>query len=156
MPFPTATAQPMNKLALLPALMVTATLQAEIYRWVDENGVTVYSKMPPREGSADTVKTPPAPSTPPEAAQRRLETEMQQLEDYREARALAAEKKRKEQLNIQLFEDNCRIAKDNLDNLIAAARRLVRMPDGSYVRLTEEERQRRMGVARNNIDEFCR
>ena len=40
----------MNKIALLLALMVTTTAQAEIYRWLDENGVTVYSEMPPPDG----------------------------------------------------------------------------------------------------------
>ncbi len=146
----------MNKLALLLALMTTATVQGEIYRWVDENGVTVYSEVPPPDGEADMVKTAPAPSINPEESQRQLDADMQKLEDNQEDKALAAEKKQEQELNKQVYEENCRIAKDNLNNLIPAARRLVQMPDGSYVRLTEEERQQRMDEARKNIDEFCK
>ena len=146
----------MKKLALLLALMVTATAQAEIYRWVDENGVTVYSEIPPPDGEADTVKTAPAPSETPEETQQQLEADMQKLEDYREDKELAAERKQKEELSKQLDEENCRNAKTNLDNLIVAAQRLVRMPDGNYVRLTEEQRQQRMEEARKNIDEYCK
>jgi len=146
----------MKKLALLLALLVTATAQAEIYRWVDENGVTVYSEIPPPDGAADTVKTAPAPSETPKETQQQLEADMQKLEDYREDKELAAERKQKEELSKQLDEENCRNAKTNLDNLIAAAQRLVRMPDGNYVRLTEEQRQQRMEDARKNIDEYCK
>lgn len=146
----------MNKLALLLALMVSAMAQAEIYRWVDENGVTIYSEVPPPDGEADRVKIAPAPSTTPEEAQRPLKAEMQTLEDYREDRQLASQKRQKEELDRQLHEENCRNAKDNLENLITASRRLVQMPDGSYVRLTEQERQQRMDEARKHIDEFCK
>jgi hypothetical protein len=146
----------MKKLALLLALMATATAQAEIYRWVDENGVTVYSEMPPPDGEADRVKTAPAPSETPEAMQQQQEAEMQKLEDYREDKELAAEKKQQGQLSKQIDEENCRNAKDNLDKLIAAAKRLVRMPDGNYVRLTEEQRQKHMEEARKIIDEYCK
>ena len=146
----------MKKLALLLALMVTATAQAEIYRWVDENGVTVYSEMPPPDGEADRVKTAPAPSETPEETQQQLEADMQKLEDYREDKELAAERKQKEELSKQIDEENCRNAKDNLDKLIAASQRLLQMPDGNYVRLTEEQRQQRMEDARKNIDEYCK
>ena len=146
----------MNKIALLLALMVTTTTQAEIYRWVDENGVTVYSEMPPPDGEADRVKTAPAPPETPEAMQQQQEAEMQKLEDYLEDKELAAEKKQKGQLSKQIDEENCRNAKDNLDKLIAASQRLLQMPDGNYVRLTEEQRQQRMEEARKFIDENCK
>ena len=145
----------MNKLALLLALLVSAAVQAEIYRWVDENGVTIYSQTPPPDSEAKRIKTSPAP-TGAENSQRQLEEEMQKLEDYREDKALAEEKRQKEERERQLNEENCRKARSNLDNLTALSRRLLKMPDGSYQRLTEEQRQQKMEEARKMIEKYCK
>ena len=37
-----------------------------------------------------------------------------------------------------------------------AIKRLVKMPDGSYQRLTEEQRQQKMAEAQKMIDKYCK
>ena len=145
-----------NRSLLLFALFFVAGARAEIYRWVDENGVTVYSRRPPANAEAQTVKEPPPPAADPEAAQQELDGELQQMDDYLEDREMVQEQRGKEKATKQLSAANCRKARDNLENLDAASRRLIRMPDGSYVRLTEEQRQEYMVKARTGIEEFCK
>ncbi len=78
-------------------LLISAPLAAKTYRWVDENGVTVYSQKPPPAGPVIEIKPPPPPAISPEEAQRKLDAQKQRLEDLREDRALenkAASEKR--------------------------------------------------------------
>mgnify|MGYP001061073417 CR=1 FL=1 len=145
----------MNKLPLLLALLAGTTAQAEIYRWVDENGVTQFSSSPPPEGEAEQVKINPPPKTDLNV-RKQLEADMQELEDEREDRELAERKQQEEEKKRELAETNCRNAKSNLENLTVATQRLLKMPDGSYQRLTEEQRQEKLQEARKTIDEYCK
>jgi hypothetical protein len=51
-------------IALLALLMAAAGAQSEIYKWVDEDGVTHYSQQPPPGGEARVIQ--PGISAPPE------------------------------------------------------------------------------------------
>lgn len=42
-------------LFLLPALLVLAPAHAEVYRWVDDDGVTHYSAYPPPDSDAELI-----------------------------------------------------------------------------------------------------
>ncbi len=141
---------------LLSALLVTVPALAGIYRWVDENGQTVYSQTPPPDRNADKIRLALPPSGNPEEAQRRLEEQLQRKDDYLEDRELARDKRKEQQAQQDMRESNCAIARKNHANLVAAARRLVKMPDGKYQRLTEEERQIMLQKAQANIDKNCR
>jgi len=146
----------MNLRILSTCLLISTGVQAEAYRWVDENGVTVYSQTPPPDAPTEIIKSPPPPAEDPDAAQGHLDAEMQRLEDYREDKALAAEKANKAAEIAHIKEENCRKAKANLENLTVARQRLARQPDGSYLPIDENERQAKMEQERRNIDENCK
>ena len=80
---------------------------------------------------------------------------MQELEDYREDQALAAEKAQQAAEKKRIMEENCRRAKANLENLTIVRHRLARQPDGTYVPIDANERQARMEQARRDIAENC-
>ena len=131
-----------------------ATAQAATYRWVNEQGVTVYSQTPPPSGQATVIPPPPPPATgapirPP------IEEQLKQIEaqkaerQQREAKA-ADEKKRQ-----TIMDANCRNARHNLEVLEGPARRRFAENGGEYQRLTEEERQKRIELAKENIKQFC-
>ncbi len=141
---------------LLSVLLTTVPAQADIYRWVDENGHTTYSQTPPPDRNADKIRPPPAPSESPEQARMRLEEQLQRKDDYLEDRELAKDKRRKQQAEQDMRESNCATARKNHANLVAAARRLVKMPDGEYRRLTEEDRQKLLRKAQADINDNCR
>ncbi len=147
---------PMKSLLPLIMLLCTLTAQAAMYRWVDENGVTQYSQTPPPAQDADKLKPPPPPAESPQEARRRLDLQLQQIDDRREDRELADEERRRKEEERRIARKNCDSARTNLENLQSASRRLVRMHDGSYKRLTEEERQERMQKAREQIETNCK
>jgi hypothetical protein len=123
---------------------------------VDETGVTVYSQTPPIEGEAERIKPHAAPGRSPKPAQERLDSMRKQVDDHLEAKEEAAQRRRQEEAETQAKQTNCQTARANLTSLEAAAGRLIRMPDGSYTRLTEDERQQQMAEARRMIAEQCR
>jgi hypothetical protein len=126
-----------------------------MYRWVDEHGVTVYSQSPPPEGEARQIRPPPPPAESPEAIQHNLTEQLQRLHDAREDREVADQARRQQQERQELKRRNCAAARANLTNLERLGGGLLQLPDGQYVRLTEEERQTRMTEARQQISENC-
>jgi len=133
---------------------------AEVYRWVDANGVVTYSQQKPNNTNSIPVTTA---GTPPSAliaqenarvAQESLKTELtekqQQLIDLqtREANRIAAETALRDSL--------CESSTKRLAKLTEKDRVRVQNPDGSLRILAEEERQERITSARDKIDENCK
>jgi hypothetical protein len=139
----------------LVTLWLSAASHAGLYRWVDENGITQYSQTPPPDGQADRLKPPPPPAEDPQAARRRLDQQLQQVDDRLEDRELAAQEKQRQDQERRARESNCQAARANLETLGGPTNRVMLMPDGSYKRLTEEERQKLMDEARQQISENC-
>jgi hypothetical protein len=140
----------------LTALCWLAPALGKTYRWVDENGVTVYSQSPPPEGTTATeVQPPPPPATPSDEAWQKLNQQRLKLQDAREDRELELEKKRKQQAEEEKRRKNCEIARKNLERLEGPPIRLMRTPSGDYQPMTEEERQAKREEARAQVKEYC-
>ncbi len=148
------------KLPILFSLIILAGLatgsQAAMYKWVDENGQTVYSQTPPASGQSTRIKPPPPPAETPEEARQRLNQRLQRFEDKAEDKELASQKEAKEEDMTEVYKSNCAAAQNNLFFLESNPRKLVGQPDGSYVRITEEERQQKMQEAREQVEKFCK
>jgi len=146
----------MKLLILSVSMMFLLPCQADVYRWVDENGVVVFSQTPPQEGEAEKFKTRGARA--PEqaaAARKRIADQQQQVDDYLEDKELATEKQAREKELKEAMARNCEAARRNLAGLEASRNRLTRMPDGSVVRLTEEQRQEKINQSKAQIKEYC-
>ncbi len=138
---------------LLPLLM-----GADVYRWVDENGVVNYTQTKPRgvdavqlQTSGRAVRSAP---TPPAAAeteqpagisteQRRLLREMQN--DERDRRQHVAKVK----------QENCATARETLETLTIRGRVRIRDDNGEVRVVPEEERQKRIAEAQQAVLEHC-
>jgi len=138
------------------ALLVCPPLAAKTYRWVDENGVTVYSQKPPPAGPVTEIKPPPPPAISPEEAQRRLDAQKQRIEDYREDQALEKKAASKKKAESERLKRNCEAAKRNLAGLIARPHARRRGADGEYRYITEEARQKKMQEEKEHIQENCK
>jgi len=128
-----------------------------MYRWVDEHGVIVYSQTPPASGDAVQIKPHPGPrASDQEAAQERLEsvTGKPSAPDDRQTPG-GEDKKQKAQENARRAE-NCSAARQNLETLKNLGNRLVRMPDGRYVRLSEDQVETKINEAQQQIDSNCK
>jgi len=142
------------------ALFISAPLIAKSYRWVDENGVTVYSQKPPPSGAATEIKPPPPPAISPEEAQRKLDAQRQMLEDLKEDRELKKKEATEQKEVSKRQKSNCEAAQKNLATLTsrphARARARQKGPDGEYRYITKEARQEKITAAKKQVQENCK
>lgn len=142
------------------ALCTCATVSPAMYRWVDENGVTVYSQTPPPSGNAVTItKQPPFSAddstATPERIKKRREQALDEGEARKEAEAAQAQKVKKAE-NDGRRAANCEAARANLEKLRTLGRRRVRTPDGKVLRLSGEQVRTRIEKARIQIEDYCK
>ncbi|MEJ2132291.1 MAG: DUF4124 domain-containing protein [Gammaproteobacteria bacterium] len=150
---------------LLPLILVLPfLLGAEVYRWVDDEGVVHYSERPERNTAPERISvtsgggarrvTPSTSHTsfddPEPADEPTLNPQQQALQD---------ELNQQEQTRLQDIAkaraENCRVAKERFDNLTQYARIRIRGDDGEYRILSEEERVAEINQAKADVVEFC-
>ena len=136
-------------------LLMLSNAEAGMYRWVDDNGVTVYSQTPPASGNATEVKVQtgtPTPAAAPAAAAQPTTTDQKA-----DQTAAAPSGPTKEELaeSEKIRKENCEAARHNLDIYQNLGRKMIKTPDGLYKRPNEEERQAMIKEAQEAIKEFC-
>ena len=134
-----------------------AGVEAEVYRWVDENGVTIYSQTPPPgQVEADTITTPPPPSADSNETWENLNRQWQEMQDREDARKDQEEQAAKDQASQEARRRNCEAARHNLDGLAEGRFRMrIKEPDGGYRVLPAEERQAKIEKAQEMIRKNC-
>lgn len=135
---------------------LAAPLQAdEIYKWVDEEGVTQYSQQPPPSGDAARVGVDKRPAEELERERQEMEETGERLKAQREERREAEQEARKEAGEREEREKRCADLRSSLKKLTENRRLLVPDGDGDVRRLPEEERQERVAERRRQIEEEC-
>ena len=136
-------------------LVLSAPLQAdEIYKWVDEEGVTHYLQQPPPSGDAARIGV----DSPPEEElerERLVEATGERLEARREERREAERQARTNAAEREQREQRCADLRASLGKLTENRRLLVPDGEGNVRRLPEEERQERVAERRRQIEEQC-
>lgn len=151
--------------ACLVVLAVPLLLGADVYRWVDENGVVNYTQLKPEGVPAERVSaatgqrvTAPQAETPatanadtrrPGAGEQLTDEQQQMLEDLH-----AAEEARQREV-ARIRQANCEQARALLERLTSRGRIRVQGPDGVERVLPEEERQQRIAEAQRAIATNC-
>lgn len=144
----------MRHMILTGTLMLalsTSAMASQVYKWVDDKGVTHFGAQPPQGQQATTINTatpPPrqAPSEPVPSVEEQLDPEQ-----------AAIDKKVKEDVAKQEAERKqyCENARTNLAQLENNPR--LRIEDGGEVRrLDENERQERITELKKSITENCK
>lgn len=124
-------------------------MAAQVYKWVDAQGVTHFGAQPPQGQQVETVNTVTAPAKP-------AATPQSVEQDEAEADQSSIDRKVKQQVAAQEAERKryCETMRTNLAQLQNNPR--VRVEDkGETRRLTEEERQSRINETRDKIAENC-
>ncbi len=132
-------------------LFVLGTAEARMYRWVDDNGMTVYSQSPPPSGEATEIKV----NTSTAAADKKAPTNSQPKPEAEPEKKAAGPTKAEIEASNKIKADNCKAATNNLSLYENLGNKLVKTPDGLYKRLTEEERQQKIQESKDAIAEFC-
>lgn len=124
-------------------------MAAQVYKWVDAQGVTHFGAQPPQGQQVETVNTVTAPAKP-------TATPAPVVEDETEADQQSIDRKVKRQVAEQEAERKryCETMRTNLAQLQNNPR--VRVEEkGETRRITEEERQARIAETRDKIAENC-
>ncbi len=124
-------------------------MAAQVYKWVDAQGVTHFGAQPPQGQQVETVNTvtSPAKSTTMPAPVVEDETEVDQQSIDRKVKRQVAEQEAERKRY-------CETMRTNLAQLQNNPR--VRVEEkGETRRITEEERQARIAETRDKIAENC-
>ncbi|MCQ4301579.1 DUF4124 domain-containing protein [Pseudomonas songnenensis] len=124
-------------------------MAAQVYKWVDAQGITHFGAQPPQGQQVETVNTVTAPAksaaTPQPPAQEEADADQSSIDRKVKQQVAAQEAERKRY---------CESMRTNLAQLQNNPR--VRVEDnGETRRLTEEERQSRINETRDKIAENC-
>lgn len=140
--------------ALLCTLPLAPAFSAEIYKWVDANGVTHFTQNPPERGTEFQRITPQLP--PPTAAPGIDSLRKSQ----RDADSREAETSRTRDAGLKLKAETlerCAKARERMTFLQEkTARRLFRTgANGEEIRYTQEEFDAEVRKAQDGIDQNC-
>ena len=127
------------------SVLVSTSLTAATYKWTDESGNVIYSQQPPESGSYELIKglkhsrIRGAASTTQATNDTPAPTPKDNDELTEEGKKIKAQ--------------NCIAAKKNLD--VYKVYKRVKGQDGKVTTLSDEERQKRIEEAQNQVNLFC-
>jgi hypothetical protein len=145
---------------ILTTLLLQSPVFADIYKWTDDSGEVHYTQTPPPGGiAAQNIQGAPPPADSEETIHHNQQKLQQQLDAFEERRA-----ERQEQETIQeqrkelakIDEKNCISAQANLAKLQQGGIKRYLTPDGEVIRLTDEDRQRRISEAQQQVEKYCK
>jgi hypothetical protein len=151
---------PVQLFIAMAILLATATVAAQVYKWVDKDGKVQYTDTPPPASATKTEakKLDMAPAAAP-AASAPGKSLADRAKDFDKRKADDAEKQKKaeaDQKNADIKAANCKDAKSNLAAL-ESGRPMARTTDtGGREVLSDEARQADIATARKAAEDFCK
>ena len=146
----------MRRMMILGSLLLTLSTTAmasQVYKWVDDKGVTHFGANPPQGQAATSVNTVVAQ---PKKTAAKAATAAPTAVDSGEAEQKAIDAKVKQQVAEQTAERKkyCESVRTNLAQLQNNPRLLTEV-NGEQVRLGEDERQAKIAETQKAIKENC-
>lgn len=143
---------------LCALLTMTTGVHAAMYKWVDENGQTVYSQTPPPGGkqNAERIKAPPRPASDPNAAQQKTKEDADGFGERRSEKKTSEQDQKKMQQAEAERKKQCEQMRQDIE--ILTTRPVVRRtPEGGGepVVLTAEEREADVKEMRERLKKHC-
>ena len=145
----------MIRIVLLSLVLLPLAAAAQMYKWVDEKGVTHYSETPPPDGKGAKVDIKPSgPATQPPATdwkQKELDTRQQRIQKEQQEQ----NQKAQEQNVNSARRNNCLEAQRQL-NIAQTPRPVFQVNEkGEKVYLDDKERQREIDGWQANVRKYC-
>lgn len=150
-------------LAIAVALAFAPLAFAQLYKYVDKDGKTVYTDQPPPNVQSKALAAPPSP--PPAAAAGSKngtagnKTAVQQDKEHQKDREQAREQDKKQQeaaQRAQLAEQRCTQARTAVQQLGEGGRIVKYNEKGERVYLSDEEIASSREKARHEMEEACK
>ena len=150
----------LRRLPVIGALLVFAMASPaadtqDIYKWTDDQGEVQYTQFPPPGRKTERLHGSPPPAESPETIENGLQKQVETMEQQNKEQLQGA-KDAKQWAEIQkIRRNNCETAHKNLVNLQRGGNVRYLGPNGEVIRLTDEERQKRIDEANSQITENC-
>ncbi|MDR1934659.1 MAG: DUF4124 domain-containing protein [Candidatus Accumulibacter sp.] len=140
---------------LLAALCVALPASAQIYQWKDPSGKTVISDKPPAAGiplqkKIDAPSPAQTGSPQPSLTDRDLEFRKRQLESQEQA-----EKAEKEAAAAAKRNENCQVARQQLQTLESGERIALRNDKGERYFMDDARREQEIAKVRDILETTC-
>lgn len=152
--------RPLNRYSVIFSLVcllgISPQSHARLYKWVDADGNTHYTQQQPPDGAAiEDIKLPASVNIDTQQAIKSFEEQQKKGKELTEAYEKEEKEQNRQAEHTELKKENCRKSRAKLENVQSAGR--IRAVDeyGNVVRATEEERQRRITKAQENIKKWC-
>ena len=145
-------------ISILFVSFFSSFLMAQAYRWVDDQGNTVYSQLPPPDDrTVKNITPPPPPAESPEEAQKKLDGEINQLNEAGKKRAVEKQYAAKKQADVKYNRQQCDNARMNLEAISnRPPQTLFQTGDEDYRRFTPDQRAAQIKQANETIKKYCR
>jgi hypothetical protein len=140
-------------------MLLVSAGHAATYKYLDRDGRTVYSQYPPASGPYEVIDTPKSKSNkygnnPPSSSNTSSRPSLQERagkidEQNKLNRDIASETEK----NKKLREENCKTARKNLE--VYQVYRRFKDDKGNVVRMSDQERLKKIEEARDSIKQFC-
>ena len=150
----------LRRLPLIWVLLLVATASSAadtqaIYKWTNDQGEVQYTQFPPSGRKAEILHGAKPPASSAQTTGNDLQKQLEAV-DKRNEEKLQGAKDAKQWAEIQkIRRTNCETAHKNLDSLQRGGNIRYMGPDGKVMRMTEEERQKRIDEANAQIKEYC-
>jgi len=141
-----------------PALasLLSAPLHADdVFKWVDEQGITHYEERAPADKDYSKITTYGVVPAEAAAAKQRLEQQRADKKTAKEKGVDYAAQKKIADDQAKVRTENCKGAQNNLKTIQENARVRILGEDGEFRYLSEEERQQQINTAKEMISANC-
>ncbi len=153
---------PVRIFMALAILLATATVTAQVYKWIDKEGRVQYTDTPPpataTKAEAKKLAPPPAPSTAANAATS-TKSAQERSKELDKRRTDAAEKEKKDEAAEKVAKENderCKEAKRYLSNLDSGAPITSTNDKGEREIMSDQQRAKEKARAQAASAEACK
>lgn len=145
----------MKKFLFVFLLLVAASAEAELNKWIDEQGKVHYSDRPPVGVEATPVRAAPPPAIAPAPSKSYVEREAE-LRKAKQSEAEKAQESTRQQSNAEIEKANCTGAQQTLRSLQQGGRLVEYDEAGEQRFLGDDERRQRIAEAQAEIGKWCK
>jgi len=142
-----------NVCLILIGIFLSVGINAEMYKWVDEDGNTHYSQSPPINNTNVEIINPPG-TVDTKGAAEVLDDQKKTVDKLRDDRIAAKKEKQKTEEEITRKKEDCQKAKARLASY-QRPRVQTQNEDGTRSFMPEEERQAQIKKSQAYVDKVC-
>ena len=151
---------PVQLFIALAILLATATVAAQVYKWVDKDGKVQYTDTPPpanaTKSEAKKIETAPPVATKASAPAKSLQDRAKESDKRKADDAEKTKKSEAEQQNAVANAANCRDASAALKDLETGRPITRRTDSGDREILDNDAREAEAAKARKAVADFCK